>query len=168
MCNIREFKREDWPAVWAMLEPVFRAGETYPQSMDITEEEARAYWVKNATATYVAESEGEIVGSFYLRPNAPTLGAHVANAGYVVAERARGRGIAKAMGRYSCEAALTRGFRALQFNLVVATNVASVRAWERIGFEIVGTLPGAFLHAREGYVDAHVMYRSLTPPGDVE
>jgi len=168
MCKIRLFQPDDWPRVWAILEPVFRAGETYPQSTDITESEARAYWIEHATATYVAESDDQVVGSYYLRPNQPTLGGHVANAGYVVAERARGRGLGKALGRHSCAAAREHGFRALQFNLVVATNVASIRAWQAIGFEIVGTLPGAFRHARLGYVDAHVMHKPLTANEGVE
>jgi len=53
------------------------------------------------------------------------------------------------------------GYKAIQFNFVVSTNEAAVRLWKKIGFEIVGTLPGAFKHSSLGYVDVYVMFRSL-------
>ena len=107
-----------------------------------------------------------MVGSYYLRPNSLCLGAHVANAGYVVAEQQRRRGIGSRLCQHSLQAARQRGFRAMQFNLVVSTNTAGIHCWQRNGFEIVGTLPGAFRHSQLGFVDAHVMVQRLQGAGD--
>ncbi len=162
--NIRPISEADWPAVWDVMEPVIRAGDTYPYAMDMTVEDTRRMWIEIPAATYVAEdAEGIILGTYYLKPNQPTLGAHVANCGYMVAEKARGRGIATQMCEHSQEEAVRLGYRAMQYNLVVKTNEASVHLWQKMGFSIVGTLPGAFKHAGHGFVDAYVMYKELVP-----
>ena len=159
---IRPYESGDWDAVWDILGPVFRQGETYPISPDISEDEAQQYWIEDPSFTYVAHEEnGNIKGTYYIKPNQPTLGAHVCNCGYVVAENARGRGIASAMCEHSQCEALTHGFRAMQYNLVVSTNEGSIYLWKKHGFQIVGTLPRAFRHTRLGFVDALVMYKEL-------
>ncbi|WP_254990858.1 GNAT family N-acetyltransferase [Cyanobium sp. N5-Cardenillas] len=159
---LRPYAPDDWPGVWAVLEPVFRAGETFPHDPAIDSDTARRAWVETVAATVVAtESDGGILGTYYLRPNQPCLGAHVANAGYVVAEAARGRGVGHALCRHSQEEARRRGFTAMQFNLVVSTNAAGVATWSRNGFDTIGRLPGAFRHPRLGAVDALVMFKSL-------
>jgi GNAT superfamily N-acetyltransferase len=107
------------------------------------------------------DTAGAVVGTYYLRPNSLALGAHVANAGYVVAEHARRQGVGSRLCQHSLQAARRRGFRAMQFNLVVSTNTAGIRCWQRNGFQMVGTLPGAFRHQRLGYVDALVMVQAL-------
>ena len=160
--QIRPFEAADWPAVWALLEPVFRAGETFPHDPAITEAEAQVAWVERSQAVMVAvDASGALVGTYYLRPNSLALGAHVANAGYVVAEQARRRRIGSRLCQHSLQAARRLGFRAMQFNLVVSTNSAGIRCWQRNGFQVVSTLPGAFLHKRLGYVDALVMFQGL-------
>jgi ribosomal protein S18 acetylase RimI-like enzyme len=162
MIDIRPFVNGDWPAVWASIKPVFRAGETYVYPPDISEEEAYRAWVKVPEATFVAvDNEEKILGTYYLKPNQPGQGAHVCNCGYIVDQEARGRGIASAMCRHSQQEAIDRGFRAMQYNLVVATNEGAVRLWQKHGFDIVGTLPGAFRHPRLGFVDAYVMVKQL-------
>jgi ribosomal protein S18 acetylase RimI-like enzyme len=160
--KIRPFETEDWDAVWSAIEPVFRAGETYPMSPDISKDEAFQAWVAAPAATYVAvDDENRILGTYYIKPNRPALGAHVCNCGYIVAEQARGQGVASELCRHSQREALAQGFRAMQFNLVVSSNEGAVRLWQSLGFEIVGTLPGAFRHSKRGYVDAYVMYKTL-------
>ena len=160
--RIRPFEDKDWPAVWQVVEPVFRAGETWPMAPDIPEGEARGFLVDAPSATFVGcDGGGEILGIYLLKPNQPTLGAHVANAGYIVAEHARGRGVASALCRHSQDEARARGFVAMQYNLVVATNEPAVHLWRKEGFKIVGTLPKAFRHRRLGLVDAYVMYKLL-------
>lgn len=159
---IRAYEPADWPGVWAVLEPVFRAGETFPHDPAIDSDAARQAWVGSVAATFVAtDADGAILGTYYLRPNQPCLGAHVANAGYVVAEAARGRGLGHALCRHSQAEARRRGFTAMQFNLVVSTNTAGVAAWSRNGFRTIGRLPGAFRHPRLGEVDALVMFKTL-------
>ena len=144
------------------MEPVFRAGETYPHDPDLTEAEARKLWVEDTQVVMVAlDARGAVVGTYYLKPNSLCLGAHVANAGYVVAAQNRGQGIGDRLCQHSLQAARRLGFRAMQFNLVVSTNTAGVRCWQRNGFQVIGTLPGAFRHQKLGYVDALVMFQSL-------
>ena len=152
---------EDRAALWGILEPMIRAGETYALPRDWTEAQALAYWLAPENETFVACDEGEIVGTLVLRANQRGPGAHVANCGYVTAPWASGRGVAREMCAFSLEQARRRGFVAMQFNLVVSANERAVRLWKAFGFEIVGRLPGAFRHPTLGFVDAYVMYRSL-------
>jgi len=160
--QIRPYGAADWPAVWALLEPVFRAGETFPHDPAITEAEAQLVWVDQSQVVMVAmDPAGAVVGSYYLRPNSLALGAHVANAGYAVAQHCRRQGIGSHLCQHSLQAARRLGFRSMQFNLVVSTNTAGIRCWQRNGFQVVGTLPGAFRHQRLGYVDALVMVQAL-------
>ena len=160
--QIRPFEEADWPAVWALLEPVFRAGESFPHDPAITEAKAQLAWVEQSRAVMVAvDPAGAVVGTYYLRPNSLALGAHVANAGYVVAEHCRRQEIGSRLCQHSLQAARRLGFRAMQFNLVVSTNTAGIRCWQRNGFQVVGTLPGAFRHRQLGYVDALVMLQGL-------
>jgi len=158
--RIRPYQPQDWPAVWSIIEPILRAGETYPQPPGMTEGQARAWWVDAHRAVFVAEQDG-LVGTYYLTDNKPGLGSHVANAGYMVAAAAQGRGVGRAMAVHSLEAARGLGYAALQFNLVVATNEASLRLWDQLGFSRVGRLPKAFRHAAAGLVDAYVVYKWL-------
>ena len=160
--QIRPFEPADWPGLWALLEPVFRAGETFPHDPAITEAEAQLAWVEQSQAVMVAvDATCALVGTYYLRPNSLALGAHVANAGYVVAMHCRRQGIGSRLCQHSLQAARRLGFRAMQFNLVVSTNSAGLRCWQRNGFQVVGTLPGAFRHRQLGYVDALVMIQPL-------
>lgn len=162
MVNIRHYEEGDWPAIWRIIAPVFRAGETYAFSPDITEEEAQQVWIETPAATFVAVDEDKgLAGTFYIKPNQPSLGAHVCNCGYIVGEGARNRGIATQMCEFSQQEAIARGFRAMQYNLVVSTNEEGVRLWKTLGFHVIGTLPNAFRHLRLGFVDAFVMYKQL-------
>jgi len=165
MIRIRPFEASDWPAVWGILEPVFRAGETYAVPRDLSEEEARRFWTGEEREAFVAdEGAGEgLLGTYFLKANQAGPGDHVCNCGYAVAVEARGRGLGARLCEHSQQMAVERGFRAMQFNLVVATNAGAVALWERLGFAVVGTLPGAFLHPELGFVDAHVMYKDLGP-----
>lgn len=158
---IRAARAGDGDAIWAALEPVIRAGETYALPRDWDREQALAYWFALAHEAFVAEVEGRVLGTYFLQANQQGGGAHVANCGYITAPGAGGRGIARAMCTHSLERARERGFRAMQFNIVVATNERAVKLWQTMGFAIAGTLPGAFAHPTLGDVDAFVMYRTL-------
>jgi len=151
----------DRAAIWQIIAPTLRAGETYALPRDMSEADALAYWCAPDHATFVAEIDGEIVGTYYLRANQRGGGAHVANCGYMTSAAAAGRGVARAMCRNSQDEARRRGFLAMQFNFVVSTNERAVRLWQSLGFAIVGTLPDAFRHPTLGLVDAHVMFRTL-------
>ena len=159
--GIRRATERDHDAIWAILEPMIRAGETYTQSRDMSREEALAYWFSPEKETFVWEENGEVLGTYFLKANQQGGGAHVANCGYVTAAHAQGRGVARAMCLHSLQRAKERGFRAMQFNFVVSTNERAVKLWASLGFETVGRLPGAFEHPKQGFVDALVMYRQI-------
>ncbi|MEQ8604748.1 MAG: N-acetyltransferase [Marivibrio sp.] len=160
--SIRSATADDWPAIWAILKPIFAGGETYPYTADIAEAEARGLWLETPAACFVAcAADGAVLGSYFLKANQPGRGAHVCNCGYATAEAARGRGVATALCRHSQDEARALCFRAMQFNFVVSTNDGAVRLWRREGFEIVGTLPEAFAHPAHGFVDCFVMMKRL-------
>jgi len=158
---VRPAEDRDAEAIWRILEPTIRAGETYTLPRDMSREAALAYWHAPGYEVFVAEDEGTVVGTYHLRANQTGGGSHVANCGYMTAPHATGRGVARAMCLHSLEHAKARGFCAMQFNFVVSTNERAVRLWQSLGFEIAGRLPGAFSHPALGFVDALVMYREL-------
>jgi ribosomal protein S18 acetylase RimI-like enzyme len=182
--QIRAATREDRDAVWEIFHSVVSPGDTYAFDPQMPRKDALAYWFRKNTRTYVAEQESagdgasvqgkptaspasargqQIVGTYILRPNQEGGGAHVANAAFMVAPDAQGRGIGRSMGEHCLKEARRLGFRAMQFNFVISTNDPAVRLWKELGFQIVGTLPSAFHHPQKGYVDVYVMFRSLLP-----
>lgn len=158
---IRPADGHDAAAIWGVIEPTIRAGETYALPPGMSEAGALAYWMGPDRETFVAEEDGRILGTYYLRPNQAGGGDHVANCGYIVDPAATGRGVARRMCEHSLEQARLRGFRAMQFNFIVSTNARAIRLWKSLGFEAVGRLPLAFRHPSLGYVDALVMFRQL-------
>lgn len=162
MITIRLFENQDWTALWPVLHVTFQAGDTCAFSPESTEDEIYKAWIEASSATYVAcSSDGKLLGSYYIKPNQPGLGSHVCNCGYVVAPDAQGQGIATLMCEHSQVEAVRMGFRAMQFNLVVATNERAARLWKHLGFQEIGRLPNAFRHLRLGYVDALVLYKDI-------
>ena len=162
MLQIREYREPDWPRLWPTLQQTFAAGETYAFSPQSTAEEIHRLWIEIPAKTFVAcDPDGSLVGTYFIKPNQPGLGSHVCNCGYVVAAGAQGRGIATRMCEHSQAQAVSMGFRAMQFNFVVATNTRAIALWERLGFAVVGRLPGAFNHRTLGYVDALVLFKQL-------
>ena len=127
----------------------------------MTEADALAYWLSDDRETFVAEENGEVIGTYYIRANQPGGGRHICNCGYMTSSAAAGRGVARAMCQHSLDYGRQRGYRGMQFNFVVSTNTRAVALWESFGFEIVGRLPQAFEHPTSGYVDALVMFRPL-------
>jgi ribosomal protein S18 acetylase RimI-like enzyme len=161
MITIRSATEQDKPAVWQIIEPIISTGDTYIFDPDTPEDEMIAYWFAPEKYVYVAEQDGEILGTFWLKPNYPGLGSHVCNAAYMVAPNAAGKGIGRKMAEFSLDEARRLGFTAMQFNFVVKSNTAAVRLWQSIGMEIIGEIPDAFDHKREGLTNAYIMYRKL-------
>ena len=161
MLKVRPATKPDRDPVWDIFHAIVTAGDTYAFDPKISRDEALAYWFRADTHTYVAERDGRVVGTYILKANQPGLGSHVANAAFMVASDAQGSGVGRRMAEHCLEGARRFGFRAMQFNFVVSTNKGAIRLWKQLGFDIVGTLPGAFHHPQEGYVDVYVMFRSL-------
>jgi L-amino acid N-acyltransferase YncA len=158
---IRPADPADANSIWAILELTIRAGETYTLPRNMEREQALAYWFFPENTVFVAEQDGEVLGSYYLRGNQMGGGTHVCNCGYMTAAWASGRGVATAMCEHSLEYARSQGFLAMQFNFVVSSNQAAIHLWQKFGFATVGRLPKAFLHPSLGYVDALVLHRTL-------
>lgn len=162
MINIREAKSQDWDQIWPILEKILRSGETYAFATDMSEQEAKQVWIDIPHKTLVAEEEGVILGSYFLKANFGGNASHVANCGYMVSELARGKGIATLMCEHSQQLALELGYLAMQFNFVVSTNESAVRLWHKLGFNTVGRIPKAFKHPKHGFVDSLVMFKWLS------
>jgi L-amino acid N-acyltransferase YncA len=158
---VRRATDADWPAIWSIFRAVIATGDTYAYAPDMAEVDARHAWMGPGLATYVAERGGEIVGTYVLKPNQAALGAHVANAGYMVRPETFGSGIGTAMAEHSLAEARAAGYRAMQFNAVVSTNVRAIALWKRLGFAVIGAVPEGFRHGERGYVDLLIMYRRL-------
>jgi ribosomal protein S18 acetylase RimI-like enzyme len=163
--EIRPAQACDDDAIWGVIGPTIRAGETYALPRDMSRSAALSYWKTPGHEVFVAEQNRDgvkvVLGTYYLRANQSGGGSHVANCGYMTAQEATGRGVARAMCAHSLAHARARGFRAMQFNFVVGSNERAVALWQSLGFEIVGRLAQAFEHPRFGLVDAVVMYRTL-------
>jgi ribosomal protein S18 acetylase RimI-like enzyme len=159
--NIRPAEPSDADAIWAVIEPTIRAGETYTLSRNLEKKEALAYWFSPGHTVFVAEDGEEVLGTYYLRANQSGGGGHVCNCGYMTSAQAIGRGVASAMCKHSLEHARSLGFGAMQFNFIVSSNAPALHLWRKFGFEQVGLLPKAFLHPELGYIDALVLYRAL-------
>ena len=159
--QVRAAKASDAGNIAAIILPIIREAATYTLDPDMSETEALAYWMGRDKETFVAEEDGVVLGSYYMRPNQAGGGRHVCNCGYMTLASATGRGVARSMCEHSLGYARSRGYRAMQFNFVISTNERAVALWQSLGFEIVGRLPAAFRHPTHGYVDAFAMYRLL-------
>jgi GNAT superfamily N-acetyltransferase len=160
--TIRPATLDDWPLIWPTFDATVQAGETYAYPLDLTEESARTLWMEPPPGhTVVLEENGRILGTAKMGPNRPGHGDHIGTASFMVAPEARGRGVGRALGEYVVQWHRDQGCRGIQFNAVVETNLAAVRLWQDLGFEIVGTVPGAFRSPDHGYVGLHVMFLPL-------
>jgi ribosomal protein S18 acetylase RimI-like enzyme len=158
---IREATENDFEKVWPIFHEISSAGETYPYPRDTSKDEAYRLWMLLPRKAFVAEQEGHILGTYYIKTNQEGPGSHVCNCGYMVSTEARGRGLATSMCEHSQLTAIEMGYKAMQFNFVVATNIGAIRIWNRMGYHTVGRLPMAFDHPTRGYVDVLVMYKWL-------
>ncbi|GAB1690104.1 N-acetyltransferase family protein [Krasilnikovia sp. M28-CT-15] len=160
--QVREFDEADWPQVWDIIREVIQARDTFTYDPEMTEEQARPLWVEAPPGrTVVAVEDGRIVGTAKMGPNKPGPGAHVSTASFMVAASARGQGVGTALFTYAVDWATSAGYAGMQFNAVVDTNRTAVELYLRNGFEIIGTVPGAFAHPTLGRVGLHVMYREF-------
>lgn len=158
---IRPATAGDFEAVWQMWKDIMAQKAYYPYDESYTREQIEASWINLDNLINVAEVEGKVVGAYIVKPNQPGHGSHVANAAYMVDTTRRGKGIGKLLCAHSLEAAKAAGYRAMQFNLVVSTNTAAIKAWEAFGFERIGVVPEGFYQEGVGYVDAYIYHRFL-------
>ncbi|WP_344677972.1 GNAT family N-acetyltransferase [Saccharopolyspora taberi] len=160
---IRDAAERDWAAIWPFMRRIVAAGETFSWDRDIDEAAAKQRWFAAPPGrTFVAvDGDGTVLGTAVSGPNHEGPASHVATASFMVDPDHFGRGAGRALGSHVLDQAKADGFRAMQFNAVVETNVRAVALWQSLGMEVVATLPEAFRHPSEGYVGLHVMYRLL-------
>ena len=161
MINIREATEFDFEQIWTLFKQVVSLGDTYAYEPDTDKATAHSLWIYQVRKTYVAEENGEVLASYYIKTNQAGPGKHVCNCGYMVSARARGKGLATEMCKHSQMQAKKMGYLAMQFNFVAASNEGAVYLWLKLGFAEVGRLPNAFNHPKKGMVDALVMYKAL-------
>lgn len=161
MLEIRKANETDQPTIWEIIKSVIASGETYVFSPNSSEEKMLRYWCGADKETYVAIADDKIVGTFFIKPNQIDLGSHIANAGFMVAPEISGKGVGRKMADFALKEAKELGYSAMQFNFVVKSNERAVKLWLSLGFEIVGEIPDAFNHARNGLTNAYIMYRKL-------
>jgi L-amino acid N-acyltransferase YncA len=159
--RIRKATDADKEEIWEIIQAVIRTADTYVFDPETPKETMLAYWFAPGTYTFVADMNGKIAGTFVFKPNQPGLGSHVANAAYMVHPEYQGKGIGRKMAQASLEEAKKAGFLAMQFNIVVSTNVHAKKLWDQMGFATVGILPKVYNHKKLGLVDAFVMHRFL-------
>jgi GNAT superfamily N-acetyltransferase len=160
--DIREAETDDWFRIFPFFAAVMAAGETYAYPDDLSQQEARPWWMERPPGrTVVATADGAVVGSAKMSPNRPGRGAHVATASFLVDPDHQGRGVGRALGEHVLAWARTAGFRSIQFNAVVETNAAAVHLWRSLGFQVLATVPEAFDHPVHGHVGLHVMFRRV-------
>ncbi len=165
MISMRPATEDDFPSIWRIFQEIIAAGDTYTQDETFSEHEARQLWLGPRVRCFVAEADGQVVGAYKILPNYPGRGAHIANGSYIVDAGLRGGGIGRLMVEHSLREASNAGYRAIQFNFVVSTNVGAIKLYEKLGFRTLATIPAAFRHDQLGYVDALVMHRSLDDLG---
>lgn len=160
--EIRPATDADWPRIYPFYAHVVAEGRTYAFPPGQTLEQARPWWMESPPGrTVVAVHDDVVVGSAKYGPNRPGRGAHVATASFLVDPAHQGRGVGRALGQHVLDRCRAEGYRAVQFNAVVETNVRAVGLWHSLGFEVVGTVPEAFDHPEDGLVGLHVMHQRL-------
>lgn len=158
---IRKADTSDQSGIWSIFSQVVEKGDTYVFPTDISRIEGLSYWLAPSNQTFVATLENKIVGTYILKQNQIGLGAHICNASYMIHPDFQRMGLGKILGKHSLDVARAQGFHAMQFNFVVGSNNAAIRLWQKLGFEIVGTVPDAFRHRTLGLTDAHIMHKKL-------
>lgn len=161
MVKIRLATAQDFDEIYRIFKAVIAKGDTYINRAETTRQEIEAKWMNKDVKTFIAENDGKIVGAYLLKPNHVDRGSHIGNASYIVDENARGLGVGKALALHSIDMAKEIGYRGMQFNFVVSTNIAAVNLWKSVGFQIIGTIPQGFKHETLGYVDAYIMFLKL-------
>ncbi|GAA4276696.1 GNAT family N-acetyltransferase [Aquimarina mytili] len=159
--KIREATPKDYDTIWEIFEKVIKTGDTYVFDPQTQKKDLTKHWFASYMKTYVLEEQGKVIGTYIIKPNQIDLGSHIANCSYMVHPNYHGKGAGKMLCEHSLQNAKEMGYKAMQFNIVVSTNIAAVKLWQKYNFEIIGTIPKGYKHSSLGYVDAYIMYREI-------
>ncbi|WP_103565127.1 GNAT family N-acetyltransferase [Actinomadura rubteroloni] len=160
---IRDATPGDWPSIWPFFHAIVAAGETFTFPTDLTRDQGRDWWLLPAPdRTVVAQDDaGVVLGTAKMNRNHSGNASHIASASYMVDPAHAGQGVGRALCEHTMEWARTAGYRAMQFNAVVETNVRATKLYQSLGFDVLGTIPEGFRHPTRGYVGLHIMHRAL-------
>lgn len=159
MIEISPADSADFEEIWALFHTMVKQGDTYVYAPNTSRTEAYTLWMTEPEQTFVALDDDDLVGTYILKKNQPGLGSHVASAEFIIAPALRHHGVGKLLCQHAIEQARTAGYKAMQFNFIVSSDEKTIRMWQSLGFNIVGTVPQAFHHQSLGYIDAHIMYQ---------
>ncbi len=160
--KISEVTKQDFEAFWPVFQEVVQAQETYAFDPNLSFDDAYNLWCLAPQKSFVIKEANNVLGAYYIKPNAAGPSAHISNCGYMVSPHCRGKGIARTLCEHSQRIAIELGYTAMQFNSVVSTNEVAVKLWQKLGYEIIGTIPKAYQHKRLGLVDSYIMHKHLT------
>ncbi|WP_026953711.1 GNAT family N-acetyltransferase [Algoriphagus vanfongensis] len=159
--KLRKATSSDYDSVWDIFSQVIQTADTYVFDPYTPKDDLQKHWFASYMQTFVVEENGEILGTYIIKPNQIDLGNHIANCSYMVSTKAQGKGVGKMLCEHSIQTAIQTGYLGIQFNIVVSTNTVAVALWKKFGFEIIGTTPGGFRHAKLGMVDTYIMFKDL-------
>jgi GNAT superfamily N-acetyltransferase len=160
---IRDATPDDWAAMWPFVRQIVAAADTFPYDPEMDEAQARAMWLVGppGRTSVAVGADGTVLGTANMYANRDGPGAHVASGSFMVDPAHWGKGAGRALCEDALDWAREQGFRAMQFNAVAESNDRAVALYRSLGFDVIGTVPEAFLHPTQGYVGLHVMYRQL-------
>ena len=162
MLEIIKATEQDWGFIWPIFKQIVAKGDTYVYDPQISEENAKIVWFDPKFRTFIAKEDGVPVGACVIRPNHRDLGGHIANAAFIIDDKYRRKGYGKTLGQHAIDVAKEMGYKAMQFNYVISTNLGAISLWQILGFRIIGTVPDGHYHPQlKRYVDIHIMYRKL-------
>jgi GNAT superfamily N-acetyltransferase len=150
---------DDDESVRNLLNLIIQEGSSYPQREPLDLETFQRYWLSHRA--YCVCVENQLVAAFFLRPNHPGRCSHIANGGFIVHPNWRSQGLGRFMGEAALEIAKQLGFQAIQFNLIFASNLPSLKLWLSLGFTIIGRIPQAVLLNDDCYEDALLLHLDL-------
>ncbi len=158
--TIRPFKQSDIPDLITIWNKIVEEGNAFPQEEYLTEKTGLDFF-SSQTLTAAALINNEISGLYILHPNNVGRCSHIANASYAVKTGCRGMGVGEALVRHSLLEAKNHGFRILQFNAVVASNLSALKLYKKLGFTQLGIIPGGFRMSTTKYADIIPHYIKL-------
>lgn len=158
LCNKENEKRE----LYELFLEIIKEGNSYPQVMPFEYSDFLNYFFPTNSKVLICKGGPEIIGGFYLKPNFPGRASHIANCGYIVKKEYRGKGIGFHLGKYSIDIAKELGYTSIIFNLVFSENKSAINLWQKLGFKIIGIIPGAVKKDIGNFQDAYIMFLSMS------
>lgn len=158
---LRLFHPNDEEELYQIFREVVESGSQFPYECSSTKEFRQQFFAPHGKVYVCHTLAGEVVGGFFLKANFSGRSSHIANAAYMIHSTYRGKGVGSLLIKASLHLAKDLGFQAMQFNMVLSQNRLAVKLYQKLGFNIVGTLPEAVRNPDGSYQDGYVLHRKL-------